>query len=70
MERKNVISSNLKSIGYDEESKVLEIEFKSGGTYQYYSVPPQIFTNLSSAPSKGKFFHSHIKDVFSFKKIG
>jgi hypothetical protein len=39
MERHSVTSSNVKSIGYDASSSTLEVEFNSGGIYQYYSVP-------------------------------
>ena len=39
MERIAVESSNLASIGYDEASMVLEVEFKHGGIYQYFDVP-------------------------------
>ena len=35
MERQSVSSSNLHSVGYDQESAVLEIKFKEGGVYQY-----------------------------------
>ena len=38
MIRNDVISSNLKSIGYDSASCILEIEFHSGGIYQYSQV--------------------------------
>ena len=31
MERQPVKSTNVKAVGYDEEQKVLEVEFKSGG---------------------------------------
>lgn len=33
MERENVSSSNLASVGYDEENEILEIEFNHGGIY-------------------------------------
>lgn len=39
MNRKSVTSSNIASIGYDETSETLEIEFKNGGVYQYFDVP-------------------------------
>lgn len=69
MDRQSVSSSNLKSVGYDESSKILEIEFHSGGVYQYYSVPSSVYQGLMSAPSHGKYFHAHIKDVYLYKRI-
>lgn len=38
MKRIPVSSSNLASVGYDEISQALEIEFLHGGVYQYFGV--------------------------------
>lgn len=64
MHREPVISSNLHSVGYDETNNVLEIEFNSGGIYQYYNVPQSVYRGLMNASSHGKYFHAHIKDKF------
>ena len=69
MERTNIKSSNIDSIGYDENKKVLEIEFKSGGVYQYANVSKEIFAALMSASSHGGFFHAKIKDRFPTTKV-
>jgi hypothetical protein len=70
MLRNVVQSSNLKSIGYDEQQKFLEIEFHSGGIYQYSNIPREIYSNLSNAAFKGEFFAYSIKDNFSTKRVG
>lgn len=62
-------SSNLSSVGYDEDDRILEIEFNSGGVYQYYDVPPRIHQELMNASSHGKYFHSSIKDNFRYDQI-
>ena len=69
MDRTPVSSSDLKSIGYDKENQILEVEFHGGGIYQYFDVPEDIFEGLTSAPSHGKFFHRAIKNSFRHKKI-
>ena len=69
MDRQPVSSSNLKSVGYDESSKILEIEFHSGGVYHYYSVPSSVYQDLMIAPSHGKYFLAHIKDVYRYERI-
>lgn len=69
MYRQTVSSSNLSSVGYDPATKVLEIEFNSGGIYQYYSVPSATYNALMQASSKGKYFHQHIKGQYPEKKI-
>lgn len=61
--RTPVQSSNIKSIGYDEPKRILEIEFTKGGhVYQYSPVTASAYRELINAPSIGKHFHSHIKD--------
>lgn len=67
MKRNLVNSSNLNSVGY--ASNTLEIEFKSGGIYQYYYVPEIVYRNLLSAPSLGKFFHYNIKEKYPYNKV-
>jgi hypothetical protein len=70
MNRQPVSSSNLRSVGYDSAAQVLEIEFHSGGIYQYTGVPTSIHNALMQAGSKGSYFHDHIKDRYSMRKIG
>ena len=69
MNRQPVSSSNLRSVGYDSSTKTLEIEFNSGGVYQYYGVPPIVYQELMNAPSHGKYFHAHIKGVYRYARI-
>ncbi|MBU4502190.1 MAG: KTSC domain-containing protein [Nanoarchaeota archaeon] len=71
MERQPVSSSDLMSVGYEEESQILEIEFLKGGIYQYYGVPVGIYDGLMSAGSKGSYFHQNIrKGGYSCVKVG
>ena len=64
-----VSSSDLSAVGYDFASETLTIEFNSGGLYEYYGVPQNIYEGLMSASSKGKFFHRFIKDSYNTYKI-
>jgi len=69
MDRIAVRSSNLKSIGYNEVEQILEIEFNSGGIYQYFNVPVEKYQRLMSVSSHGKYFHAHIEKVYRTKQI-
>ena len=69
MIRKPVVSSNIRSIGYDGANQVLEIEFHSGGVYQYYSVPASVYNALMQAPSHGQYFHRHIRGVYRYQEV-
>ena len=70
MDRITLTSSDLSSAGYNLENQILEIEFKSGGIYQYYNVPQSIFDGLIKATSHGQYFHQYIKDIYRYSKIG
>lgn len=64
-----VDSSNISSIGFDEDSSTLEVEFHSGGVYQYFDVPLFIYEQFLGATSKGQYFAQHIKGYYRFVKV-
>ena len=70
MERMTVRSANIASVGYDAGTKTLEIEFRSGGVYQYAGVPEKRFDALMKASAIGSYFHREIKPWYQFRKIG
>lgn len=69
MQRQSVRSSNIKSVGYDERTMTLEIEFTSGEIYQYLNVPVATFQALMRASSHGRYLNEHIKDKYRFKRV-
>jgi hypothetical protein len=62
-------SSNLARFRYDEKAHVLTVEFKNGGTYNYYDVPQGVFEQMKSAPSKGEFLARSIKGVYRYARV-
>lgn len=70
MVRDYVSSTNIISIGYDEPSQTLEVEFTNGSIYQYYNVGSDTFDNFKAASSKGQFLNIYIKNYFPYSKIG
>lgn len=70
MDRQSVQSSNLRSIGYDQNANILEIEFHGGSIYQYFNVPENIYLALMKAVSKGTYFYDNIKQCYKYKRIG
>lgn len=64
-----VESNYLRSVGYDSENQVLEIEFQKGEVYQYQEVPPLVYAGLMNAPSHGKYFNANIKDAYPYRKL-
>ena len=64
MERTTVRSSNIDSIGYDEDNETLEVEFNKGGVYQYSNVPLAIYEELINAGSIGVYFAANVKNKY------
>lgn len=71
MKREKVISTSLKSVGYDVANRVLEVKFlETGEVYQYLDVPQEIHTALMNAESKGRYFNKYVKEEgYDFKKM-
>lgn len=69
MNRTPVSSSNIASIGYDNGTSTLEVEFVGGSVYQYFDVPERVYLEFMRASSKGQFLHAHIKDVYRYSRV-
>ena len=63
-----VESSLLSSLTYSEH-RTLELYFRTGAVYRYYSVPREVLQALLAAPSKGAYFNRHIRDRFHHQRI-
>lgn len=62
-------SSNLERFGYESSSMVLQVVFKSGGTYDYFDVPEQTFEGMKAAPSRGSYLAQNIKGVYRYARV-
>ena len=69
MERKKVNSSSIHSIGYDERSRVLEVEFSDGKVIQYSNVSAEIHRRFLSAPSMVSYFRDNIEESFTARRV-
>jgi hypothetical protein len=65
---KEVDSSNIAAIGYDEQTQTLKIRFKAGGEYHYYDVPKEEHEALLLAKSMGSHFGKNIRNNYKYKK--
>ena len=69
MKRAAVDSSSLESVGYDRETRVMEIRFRSGRVYQYFDVAPAVHRRLTSAASKGRCFMRFVRPVYPYRRV-
>ncbi len=58
-------SSALQSATYDSDTQSLTVTFKGGGqSYTYPNVPPDVWEQLQSSDSPGRFWRESIKDNY------
>ncbi len=69
MKRKPLASSTLASADFDEDNRVLEIEFTNGKVYRYLGTPRNAFLGLLESLSKGEYFNRFIRDKYPYERI-
>lgn len=69
MQRAQVESTMLRSVGYDPATRVLELEFRNGRIYRYGEVEEEIHRELMAAQSKGRYFLDYIDDQYPYASI-
>ncbi|MCX4242116.1 KTSC domain-containing protein [Paraliomyxa miuraensis] len=69
MERAPVESKALRSVGYDAEARVLELEFSGGKVYQYLDVSPELHAWLMRSKDKMAVFRNKIDGCFEYRRI-
>ena len=67
MDMVSVSSSVIAAVGY--ENSCMDILFRSGKLYRCFSVPEDIYKAFLSAPSKGRFFNTRIKNRYQPRYI-
>ena len=69
MHRDRVDSSSVSSVGYDDRSHTLEVEFRNGGVYDYLDVPADEVRRLRRAESFGRYLNTRIKPRYPVRKV-
>jgi hypothetical protein len=69
MRRVRVESSSIAAVGYDAGEVTLEVEFVTGRVYRYFGVPAYLHDAFLTAPSKGQFFNTFIRDRYVYEEI-
>jgi len=69
MERIHVVSSLLRTVGFDPQTGTLEVVFVRGGIYEYHGMPQTVYDELMRAASKGTFYNAYIRNVYPFSRL-
>jgi len=64
-----VDSTTLRTVGYDAERQLLQIEFQNRSIYQYFEVPATVYEELLQASSKGAYFNRSVRPRFDFALV-
>jgi hypothetical protein len=67
MDRTKVKSKLIKSIGYDNSTQILEVEFIDFEISRFTNITPGIYQELMNSPSKGSFFIQNISSKYANK---
>mgnify|MGYP002513643435 FL=1 len=70
---KNIIftpveSSNIISVGYDETTSSMYVNYPSG-TYKYDGVDKSVYESLLTSTSKGRFMNENIKGQYNYSRV-
>ena len=60
----DVVSNAIRNIGYDPDTRQLEVEYHNGRRSRFLRVPEHKYRRLINADSIGNFFNAEIRGVF------
>lgn len=63
VETRNVYSSHVNTVAYNDETAELLVTWDTGKTSVYSGVPYEKFDSATHSWSVGKYLHEHIKPV-------
>ena len=64
-----VDSEAIAEIRYDDERSTMLVRFVDGEWYSYFDVPPGVHKAFVAAESHGRFFQSHIRDKYRYRRV-
>lgn len=64
-----VSSSNVESVGYDEQNEIVYVRFLNETLYIYKGVPKHEYEALLTAASVGSYLHRNFKNVYPYERI-
>ena len=69
MKLEQLESEMLLAAGYDQKSRILQVVFRTGGTYRYKNVPSDKYDELMSAESIGQYMHKNIIGHYEYERV-
>lgn len=54
---------------YDRQRRILTIQYRNGGTYDYFDVPGTIWYRIKQVRSPGRFIDRNIRGVYQYERV-
>jgi hypothetical protein len=70
MNRKDVESTMIRTIGFDPDTSTLEVVFNNDEVWHYFDFPESLWYEFETADSHGKFFNRMIKKHYAESRVG
>ena len=70
MERKRLVAGNIRSVGYDESRRLLEVEMANGDILEHPGVGREIARRLTASGSAWSFYRDNIEEEFPARRAG
>lgn len=70
MERKRVVAGSLRSVGYDQARRALEVELANGDILEYPGVNPEMARRMMDGASAWSYYRDNIEDEITPRRIG
>jgi len=68
MQTQPVICTDIATVGYDADKKLLRVTFHATGSYDFFAVPADVAAGLKTSDRPGKFFLQQIKARYAWEK--
>ena len=62
-------SSFIVGANYSPATKVLQVKFKNGDTFNYGDVDEGVWIGFQASSSKGSFFHQNLKEIYAYEQV-
>ncbi len=66
---RRITSTSLSAIGYDVQTRVLEVRFNGGRCFRYFGVPRSIYAALMVADSVGVYFYEWVQERYPYIQV-
>ncbi len=69
MKRIKIESDCIISIGYNETSRTLEVEYKNGSVYQYFDIGVEVYNRIKNERLHSEYFREEVVPNYEYEKI-